>query len=208
MRTRLLAAAVTVLAVAPLTACGGSTPTAGPSGSPSASSAPTAASSPTGSVAAGLTTFSMLGVQFEALPSFIAGPPDQGIGGTSVIYQAPGGAGGLGGQIGIGADPHQRQDADGATALGLQVDKYTDEKIDSNTVVNVPGARGHGRLVDLTYLVKDTAGQPHPTRLWALRFVAPNGTGYEVFVRSATADFEAYRLGQVLGSVRVGTASS
>ncbi len=210
-RTRLLGAAVTALALAPLAGCGGATPAATTSGSTSASPAPTgsgSATSATASGVAGLSSFSMLGVQFDALPSFVAGPADQGIGGTSVIYKAPGGAGGLGGQIGIGSDPHQKQDADGATALGLQVTKYTDEKINSNAPVNVPGARGHGRVVDLTYMVKDAAGQQHLTRLRALRFVGLNGVGYEVFVRSTVADFDAYLLGQVLTSVRAGTAPS
>jgi len=150
----------------------------------------------------------MLGVQFDALPSFTAGTPDQGIAGMSVIYRAPGGAGGLGGQIGIGADPHNPRDADGATKLGLQVERYTNEKIISNAPVNVPGASGHGRIVDLTYLVKDAAGQQHLTRLRALRFLGRNGVGYEVFVRSTVADFDAYRLGQVLASVRAGTTTS
>ncbi len=75
----------------------------------------------------------------------------------------------------------------------------------SFALTSVPGAKGHGRLVDIDYLVKDASGQQHPTRLQALRFVAPNGTGYEVFVRATTTDFNRYQLGQVLATVRTAT---
>ncbi len=193
---RLVSAVLAALAFATLAGCGASQPAAGPASSPATASGTQAPS-------AALSTFSMLGVQFAAPPRFSAGAPDHHVDGSSTLtYTAPGGEAGLDPQIGIGAQPHQQQDADGATNLALQVFKYTAEKITANRTVQVPGAKGHGRLVDIDYLVKDARGQQHPTRLQALRFVAPNDTGYEVFVRATTTDFDRYQLGQVLATVR------
>lgn len=202
MPARLVATAVLAVALLPLSGCGGDT-AATPS-SPSRGS-----SRATGITPGGLMTFSMLGVQFQALPRFTAGAPDHHVdGSTTLTYTAPGGQAGLDPQIGLGVAPHQQQDADGATSLALEVFKYTNEKITSNTTVQVPGARGHGRLVDLTYVVKDTSGQQHLTRLQTLRFVGADGTGYEVFVRATAADFGTYRLGQVLDAVRLEAAAT
>lgn len=202
---RLVSAVLAALAFATLAGCGASHPAAGPASSPATASGTQAPGAPS----AGLSTFSMLGVQFAAPPRFTAGAPDHHVDGSSTLtYTAPGGEAGLDPQIGIGAQPHQQQDADGATNLALQVFKYTAEKITANRTVQVPGAKGHGRLVDIDYLVKDASGQQHPTRLQALRFVATDGTGYEVFVRATTTDFDRYQLGQVLATARTATGSA
>lgn len=109
---------------------------------------------------------------------------------------------GLDPQIGIGKQPGQPQDADPATALGLKVTRYTNEKITSNESVKVAGAQGHGRLVALSYTIADPkTGALRPTELSELRFRTSRGVGYEVFVRGVQGDSDHYHLADVLSTV-------